>query len=178
MKRFSFLIFFLISVFILCSCGQQGNQSLSEKDFKEKYGDTLVKVNKILVKKDEDAIRSYIKRRSWEMSVSGTGLFYGIYKKGSGRKAEAGKNATISYEISLLDGTVCYSSDSLGLKTFLISQGGVESGLEEGILLMQEGDKAHFILPPYMAHGLIGDENKIPPRSIIIYDVELIKITD
>ncbi len=177
MGRFYNTQLLLLIIFSFFSC-TQNKTSLSEKEFKNKYGETLVKVNKILVKKDEEAIRNYIKRRNWKMEVSGTGLFYGIYKKGSGAKAEAGKYATIKYEISLLDGTVCYSSDSLGLKTFRISQGGVESGLEEGILLMQEGDKAHFIMPPYMAHGLIGDDDKIPPRSIIIYDVELVKISE
>ncbi|HBX50674.1 MAG TPA: peptidylprolyl isomerase [Bacteroidales bacterium] len=170
-------IAFLLLTFLTPSC-TQNKTSLSEKEFKNKYGDTLVKVNKILVKKDEETIRNYIKRREWKMEVSGTGLFYGIYKKGNGAKAEVGKYATIKYNISLIDGTVCYSSDSLGLKTFRISQGRVESGLEEGILLMKEGDKAHLIMPPYMAHGLIGDDNKIPPRSIIIYDVDLIKISD
>jgi FKBP-type peptidyl-prolyl cis-trans isomerase len=52
----------------------------------------------------------------------------------------------------------------------------VESGLEEGILLLREGDKAKFILPPHLAHGLLGDDNKIPARSIIVYDLELLSL--
>jgi FKBP-type peptidyl-prolyl cis-trans isomerase len=63
-------------------------------------------------------------------------------------------------------------------KTFLIGQGGVESGLEEGILLLQEGDKARFIMPPHLAHGLIGDRDKIPARATIIYDLELVSLSD
>ena len=69
-------------------------------------------------------------------------------------------------------------SNSRGTKSFKIGQGGVEKGLEIGILKMREGDKAKFIMPPNLAWGLIGDEKKIPARSIIIYDVELIKLTD
>jgi FKBP-type peptidyl-prolyl cis-trans isomerase len=53
-----------------------------------------------------------------------------------------------------------------------------ESGLEQGILMMQEGDKARFILPPHLAHGLLGDENMIPARSIIVYEVELLDISE
>jgi FKBP-type peptidyl-prolyl cis-trans isomerase len=33
-------------------------------------------------------------------------------------------------------------------------------------------------MPPYLAHGILGDENKIPPRSIIVYDVEVLEIAD
>ena len=62
-------------------------------------------------------------------------------------------------------------------KQFRIGQGGVESGLEEGVLLLlHEGDKATFIMPPHLAHGLPGDGNRIPARSIIVYEVELVKV--
>jgi FKBP-type peptidyl-prolyl cis-trans isomerase len=60
----------------------------------------------------------------------------------------------------------------------VVGKGGVESGLEEGILLLHEGDKARFVLAPHLAHGLIGDENRIPPRSIIIYYIELLAVYD
>lgn len=99
-----------------------------------------------------------------------------VYEKGSGSKAKKGKIATINAKISLLDGTVCYKTDSLHPKVFKIGRGGVESGLEEGMLLLNQGDKARLILPPYMAHGLLGDEDKIPPRSTIVYELEVLKI--
>lgn len=172
--------YLLLSIAFVCavltSCEGQKDK-LNEKEFNQKYGEKLICVNKELVKKDEDAINSFIKRRHWNMTKTGTGLFYEVYKSTGGEKAVAGQRATIDFKIWLLDGTLCYSSEKTGPKTFTISQGGVESGLEEGILLMGVGDKAHFILPPYLAHGLVGDDDKIPPRSIIIYDVELLSIS-
>jgi FKBP-type peptidyl-prolyl cis-trans isomerase len=112
----------------------------------------------------------------WDMTESQTGLWSQIYEKGNGVTAAKGKFITLSYTLSLLDGSVCYTSDSLGYKQFLIGSGGVESGLEEGVLLLREGDKARFVLPPHLAQGLTGDGNKIPPRAIIVYDVEVINI--
>ena len=100
-----------------------------------------------------------------------------IYKHGKGIKSKTGQIALLNYKISLLDGTLCYSSDSLGTKSFAIGHGGVESGLEEGILLLHEGDKARFIMQPFKAHGLLGDMDKIPARSIIVYDIELLRLT-
>ena len=112
------------------------------------------------------------------MSTTETGLWYQIYEHGTGDSARNGLIASLKYTVSLLDGTLCYTSDSTGEKTFLIGQGGVESGLEEGILLMRCGDKARFIMPPHLAHGLPGDNDKIPPRSTIVYQVELLNLTN
>ena len=177
MKRLlNITIYFLIFVCILFSCNKTKKEGTEKKYIKSK--ESLVNINKYLIKKDQEAIENYIKRHKWKMELTETGLWYMIYRKGNGKKAENGKFATISYEISLLDGSICYSSDSLSSKTFLIGQGGVESGLEEGILLMREGDRAKLILPPHLAHGLLGDEDKIPPRSTIIYDIDLLKISD
>jgi FKBP-type peptidyl-prolyl cis-trans isomerase len=110
------------------------------------------------------------------MKETGTGLRYMIYRDGSGLKAEKGKVAILNYKLWLITGDLVYSSETNGPKSFLIGKGGVESGLEEGILLMKVGDKAKMILPSHLAHGLLGDEKKIPPRTAIVYDIELVEL--
>ena len=84
--------------------------------------------------------------------------------------------ARVNYHVSLLDGTFCYSTDSLGPEDFRIGHSTAEQGLQEGIILMKIGGKARFILPPHLAHGLLGDADKIPLRATIIYDVELLNL--
>ena len=178
MQFFTYIkyIFILIFMTVLFSCKEE--QKTKSDDELKTYKEPLIKINKYLVKKYAETIESYVKRRKWDMNVTKTGLWYMIYENGNGKKAEPGKIATLNFNIQLLDGTLCYSSDSLGAKKFKISKGGVETGLEEGILFLREGDKARFIMPPYLAHGLIGDDNKIPPLSIIVYDVELLEVSD
>lgn len=139
--------------------------------------ESLMKANRGLVSLDQERIESYAERHHWDMQTSQTGLWYQIYEHGEGDSARVGLIAHINYSVSLLDGTLCYTSDSTGEKQFRIGQGGVESGLEEAILLMRTGDKGRFIMPPHLAHGLIGDGNKIPARSSIVYQVELINLT-
>lgn len=138
--------------------------------------EALLRANKYLVKQDEDAIKGYIRRHGWTMTQTKTGLWYEITSKGNGVKAETGMRATLAYKLWLLDGTLAYSSDSTGNKSFTLGKGGVESGLEQGILILNEGDKARFIMPPHLAYGLIGDENRIPARSTIVYEVHLLKL--
>lgn len=174
-KYYKYILFFFIVLVSVISCNDE-KKKYTEEDLKQ-FKEPLIRVNKYLFDEDIKRIDAYIKRRKWTMKVSGTGLYYSIYKKGNGKRAETETIATIKYKVSLLDGIFCYDSDSLGVKTFKIGSSYVEDGLEEGILLMQEGDKAHFIIPPYMAYGLSGDNNKIPPRSIIVYDVELLKVS-
>jgi len=57
-----------------------------------------------------------------------------------------------------------------------LGSGNVESGLEEGVLLMRVGDKALMLMPPHLAHGLTGDGDCIQRRAIILYDIELVSI--
>jgi len=172
-KKIIFILFIFNTIIIL-SCKQPVEKKLNLDD----YNVPLQKINRYLVKEDSERIENYIARKEWDMKSTLTGLRYQIYSNGNGINAEIDKIATINFTVELLDGTLCYSSDSVGQKRFKIGKGGVESGLEQGLLLMKVGDKARFILPPFLGHGLLGDEYKIPPRSIIVYDVELINISD
>jgi FKBP-type peptidyl-prolyl cis-trans isomerase FkpA len=174
----NFLYFFFCLIFFL-SCGnREGNHIPPSSDGNNDKKETMMEINKYLVKKESEIIESYVKRLGWDMNETESGLWYEIYHEGSGKKAHSGLEATITYTVELLDGTLCYEITNENPKTFLIGQGGVESGLEEGILLLQEGDKARFIMPPHLAHGLIGDDNKIPARATIIYDLTLISLSE
>ncbi len=178
--RFSYFgtgLFFLLSVSVFQSCSDghkktTKNTNLQSKEFQDK----LIVANKMYVKQESDEINNYVKHKGWKMITTGTGLRYMITSKGNGAAAEVGKYAKVNYKISLLDGTLCYSSDSTGAKVFLIGQDNVETGLHEGIQLLHVGDKAIFILPSHLAHGLMGDDSKIPPKASVIYDIELVSV--
>ena len=174
MKNYGIINLIMISLLLFAACKSEPADNTG-KNLKENQ-DKLVEINRILVEKDAQKIASFTERHGWNMTETQTGLWYMIYHSGQGVKAQSGMLATIEYNISLLDGTECYDSDRSGPRQFKIGQGGVESGLEEGILFMHEGDKARFIMPPHLGHGLLGDNHKIPARAIIIYEVELIKL--
>ncbi len=163
---------------MLCSCSGSQNRPENRNRSNEYQLENYIKYNKQLVAEEQNIIKRYIDTEGLEMQQTQTGLWYNIRRGGSGTKVQKGKVVSLKYKISLLDGTICYSSDNKGPKVFLVGQGGVESGLEEGVLLLEKGDGALFIMPPHLAHGLIGDDDKIPPRAILVYDVEVIEINN
>ena len=174
MDRFIRFIVVISLLFMSFGCKKGENSQVVQKG-SEDQDEMLVRINKYLVQKDVELIESYAKRREWNVEQTESGLFYEIYERGSGATVKDGMQVTINYTLSLLDGTVCYSSDQSGSKTFRMGRSREESGLEQGLLMMRVGDKAHLVLPPHLAHGLLGDEEKIPARSVIVYDVELVK---
>lgn len=167
----------LVAAFSIQSCGNSQKKNATNTNIHSKeFQDKLVEANKMYVKQESDEIDQYVRHRGWQMTTTGTGLRYMITQKGDGEVALPEKFARVKYKISLMDGTLCYSSDSTGTRDFLVGQDNVESGLHEAIQLMHVGDKALFILPSHLAHGLIGDENKIPPKASVIYHIELLAV--
>jgi FKBP-type peptidyl-prolyl cis-trans isomerase len=118
-----------------------------------------------------------MERRGFKMEHTGTGLRYMILNPGTDPKASSGMRAKVNYRVELLDGTLCYSSDSLGPHVFKVDEDQIESGIHEGIKLLGKGGKAKFILPSHLAHGLLGDQDKIPAKSSVVYDIEVVELT-
>ncbi len=172
MKRVRGFVLTFLMFTLLFSCSDNNKKQRVPVVSRE----MLMNVNKKLVDRDMVEIKRYADSLGLKMKSTESGLWYRIIKEGKGPEVKKGDVVTLDYKVSLLDGTVCYSSDKDGVKVFEAGHGGVESGLEEGILMLNKGAKAIFIIPPYLAHGLLGDENKIPARSIIVYDVEVLSI--
>jgi FKBP-type peptidyl-prolyl cis-trans isomerase len=41
--------------------------------------------------------------------------------------------------------------------------------------MLKPGAEAIFIMPPFLAYGLIGDGKMIPPRAVIVYNVNILQ---
>ncbi len=161
----------LIAFFASCAV-----QNSDKEQKRRPTAEELISLNRRMVTLDADAIKEYLEKNNLDMKETKTGLWYHIDEPGDGDVVSKGDVVEIAYQIYLLDGTTCYSSDSLGNKKFKVGQGGVETGLEEGILLLKKGTKATFIMPPHRAYGLVGDDDKIPGRKSIVYKVEVVDV--
>lgn len=106
-----------------------------------------------------------------------SGLRYKMIQKGQGKKAEAGKTVSVHYEGSLETGKVFDSSYPRKKPIeFKLGVGQVIEGWDEGIALLQVGDKARFVIPSDLGYGPTGAGGVIPPNATLIFDVELMDV--
>lgn len=108
--------------------------------------------------------------------TTASGLKYAIISQGEGPAVEAGKVVTVHYSGYLQDGTMFDSSVERDEPImFVVGQGQVIPGWDEGMQLLKKGDKARFIIPPKLGYGEMVLE-KIPVNSTLIFDTEIIDI--
>ncbi len=106
-----------------------------------------------------------------------SGLRYQIIQKGSGAQAAKGNKVEVHYKGQLPDGTVFDSSYKRNQPIgFTLGVGQVIPGWDEGISLLQVGDKARFVIPSDLAYGSSGAGGVIPPDATLIFDVELVSV--
>lgn len=106
-----------------------------------------------------------------------SGLRYKMIQNGSGKKAEKGKTVSVHYQGALPNGKVFDSSYTRKKPIeFPLGKGYVIEGWDEGIALLQVGDKARFVIPPYLGYGSAGAGGVIPPDATLVFDVELIDV--
>lgn len=137
--------------------------------------DEMAELNTYFVQKDRERIQNYAERKGLNLIESPTGLWYQIVKQGDGTGYSDNERIVFEYECSLLDGTKCYSSQTLGPKDIVLGRSNLEPGLNEGLRMLKPGGEAIFILPPFLAFGLPGDGKMIPSRAVIVYNVNILR---
>jgi peptidylprolyl isomerase len=106
--------------------------------------------------------------------ITESGLQYLIVEQGSGDSPEIGSIVNVNYSGYLLDGELFDSSVERGQPfRFVLGQGQVIRGWDEGVALMRKGAKYRFIIPSGLAYGDRG-VGPIPSGSSLVFDVELI----
>jgi FKBP-type peptidyl-prolyl cis-trans isomerase len=160
----------LFSVFSCEEKPQHQPAPISKSEMKN----SMETANRYLLNEEEEDIANYIKRHGLEVTSTGTGLRYKILKQGSEKRIEKGEKVTLEYELGSIAGDLFYSSEKDGVKSFVVGEGGVESGLDEAMTYLHWGDQAKLIIPFHLAYGLHGDDNRIPEYATLVYTIKVI----
>ena len=172
--RIALIITLIVAALANMSCDSNNKGQKVDNVDRKQLKKEVEEANRNLVKLEQEVIDEYVKKSGVEFVKSGTGLRYYIENEGDGELIKHGDIVTMEYVSCLLNGDTLYSSKEDGLKVFMVGRGGVESGLEEAVLNLRKGNEAEIVIPSYLAHGLIGDGNRIPPKSTIVYKVKII----
>ncbi|WP_026752871.1 peptidylprolyl isomerase [Sediminibacter sp. Hel_I_10] len=106
-----------------------------------------------------------------------SGLRYKVIQKGDGKPAKKGDMVSVHYKGQLADGTVFDSSYKRNKPLdFQVGVGQVISGWDEGICLLNVGDKARLVIPSDLGYGSAGAGGVIPPNATLVFDVELMAV--
>jgi peptidylprolyl isomerase len=106
-----------------------------------------------------------------------SGLKYVDLEVGEGPAPEEGQTVSVHYTGWLEDGTKFDSSLDRGQPfSFVLGEGRVIRGWDEGVATMQVGGKRQLVIPPDLAYGEAGAGEVIPPNATLIFEVELLDV--
>lgn len=98
-----------------------------------------------------------------------SGLQFTEIKAGEGASPSGTDTALIKYVGKLEDGTVFDQNEQAPVPV-----NGMIPGFSEGLKMMQKGGEYRLRLPANLAYGENSPSPKIPPNSVLVFDVTLI----
>jgi peptidylprolyl isomerase len=140
--------------------------------------------------KAQAEMEAMIKEKYPNAVTTASGLMYVVHEEGTGAKPEVGQTVQVDYVGAFSDGQVFDTSieekaKEVGIYNaqrpyapleFPVGQRKVIPGWDEGMLLLNVGSKATFIIPPHLGYGERGYPGAIPPNATLIFDVTLVGV--
>jgi len=157
-----------------------GDEKLALSD--EEMHKAMLSLQMEMRKKQESAGSENLKKGDAFLAANGkkdgvkttaSGLQYQVITAGKGAQPKAADKVTVHYTGKLIDGTKFDSS--AGGDPISFGVGGVIPGWTEALQLMKIGAKWKLFIPAKLAYGEQGRPS-IPPNSVLVFDVELLKI--
>lgn len=153
---------------------------------------TYVRSQVETVKKQEPVkIKKYIADNKLNVTKTDSGLYFVITKQGTGANIANGDTAVVNYAGRLLytgkvfDSNIKEEAVKAKLQhiemrpfqpiRFAVGQHQVIPGWDQGLLLLNKGAKATFVIPSALAYGERGYQ-EIPGNAPLVFDIEVIDI--
>ncbi len=145
-----------------------------EKERKNKELQEAKQFSEKKVAEAADLLSIYKKGEYTNTITTPSGLKVTLLEEGRGDTAAAGKNVSVDYVGLFKDGGRFDDSFMRGQPfSFQLGQGSVIKGWDEGLTYMNIGSKALLDIPYPLAYGEKGSPPNIPPKSDLIFIVEL-----
>lgn len=146
-------------------------------------------MDKMRAAETEEA-NKYVADHKLVLKATPSGLLYKITHPSVKRKVMNGDTVLINYagrttDDKLFDSSIQSVAQQGGLqqpgRTYepikvVVGQGQVIRGWDEGLLLLNEGSKATFVIPSSLAYADQGAGDDIKPFSTLVFDLEVVKV--
>ena len=129
------------------------------------------------IKNAAQAGKAFLEKTAKEEGVKSTpsGLLYKVITEGTGAQPKAADRVSVHYKGTFINGEEFDSSYKRNKPTeFGVTD--VIKGWTEGLQLMKEGSKYMLYIPSELAYG--AGRPGIPPNSVLVFQVELLKVLD
>jgi FKBP-type peptidyl-prolyl cis-trans isomerase FkpA len=134
-----------------------------------------VQARQVQYQQDTIAIADYLKKNKIKAQRTMDGVYYTITKKGSGLVLQPGDTAKTFYAGRLLDGKPFDSNVGKDPFPVVVGVSGVIRGWHSALGKMKKGEKATVYIPSMLGYGEEGAGERIPPNSILVFDIEVVK---
>lgn len=157
MKSFNskilYLLFFFSGFLFLPACKDDFTERLNQQK-----------------ERDDQEIKLYLTERNIQNAQrQPSGVYYVPIMAGNGTQIKRGNTVKAHYIGRYLNGQKFESTFDTGQpKDILVGSSGVIPGLNEGLLLMQDGEKATLIIPSLMGYGQY--------TSILVYELTILEV--
>ncbi len=159
--------------------GALGKSKIDLKEYSTKIQDFGRERAKVAADQEKSKAAPYLAEMAKKKGAqkSDSGLVYIETQTGTGKSPKETDTVKVHYHGKLIDGTVFDSSVERGTPaTFPLNR--VVKCWTEGVQKMKEGGKATLVCPSDIAYGDRGSPPKIQPGATLVFDVELIEVSE
>lgn len=127
-------------------------------------------------------IKDHLAKKNIKAQENPAGVFVEVTNAGDATaKADSGKQVSVMYRGTFLDGRKFdgnMDSDSPNKQPleFVIGQGGVIKGLEDGLKMFNKGGRGKIFIPAMLGYGPNGSAPVIPPYATLVFDIEVLDV--
>ncbi|MBR5971890.1 MAG: FKBP-type peptidyl-prolyl cis-trans isomerase [Paludibacteraceae bacterium] len=164
-----------VCLVLLMACQDPAPQVPYNKIPKENPTESLIEMNKEFAAIEDSLIRAYIDSLSLPFTTTKSGLRYYITNQGEGDTISLADQVTFRYSVKLLDGSTCDKLTDV-VKTENLGHCDMERGYREALLLMKQSSSGVFVMPSFLAYGVIGVPKCIPAWTPVECTITVIEV--
>lgn len=170
------IVFFILAC-LFVACAEKPAQVPMNKKPVDHTEANIMEANVGLVEIENDFIRHYVDSMKLDFDTTNIGIRYKILSSNpSGAQAKRQQGVKVTYSLRPFDATeFCPNyTDRTEIKN--VGTGDFPRGIDEAILMLHQGETGEFIIPSYLAYGVVGKGQCIASRTPIYCRITLMVV--